>query len=1015
MARYPGCIGSCPPGAPSWRATLSDSMNAKSLVVLLALVVGAVIATLFAMRGDDAAPMPPAGASGQADRAAETAALAQGTAGADQVATAAPGDVHRTAAPVADASKGVASAATIRGRLVDKQGAPRAGVELALTTWPGFDGFEFEAMPDLPRRDRGKQDRPTFTTRADGTFTFTLAKDRSGAITLEASELVFAKWPPQVSGKKGDQDLGDVVALRSGVVEGIVQDEQGRPVADVKVAVSTGELGFGTTSSATSGSDGRFKLGKLQPGRLTIRTASGKFLPTVQELELQDEEQRGDLVLVVRPGNAIAGQVVDDRGVGVPDMKVGSKRKEVHGAVDIERFTPDEATTTDRNGFFTLSGLSEEAATVRAFGPGHSSAVAADVAVGTGNLVLRVERYGIVEGVLQGQDGTPIAGSRVRAQRDGVPVDADEPFAMWSIDGVPETAGRGAVTAADGTFRLESVKPGAVTLAARGPMHQPVQQPGINVLPAQTTKGVRLVADLGAIARVKVVDEAGKPVADAQVRAKRVSERGPSDGTRVEMRGVAMEDHGSGPEIMIGGDRPASAKTDDDGIAVLHALPAGQLELTATHADYAPAGAVRVTTPRSGTVEADLQLRTPGHAVITVLGTDGSPQAGVELRVSSRREDGQPGKTVTSDGKGEARVASLAPGPYEAALRRPNQATRVGDSMMMFGDDQEVIASSAQPFTIVAGETVRVELRRPLLARVHGTVTGADGPVAGCVIELVRDEGGGLGVPGFSGRQATTAADGTFAIDEVESGACRLHFGKPNQVVKATVDIVVPPDTPDVRQDLELRTGTLRVQVVADATGEPIAKAVVEVERGESASATGKTVRRARVAFVTAAVNDSGEGSPEMTSMTLGVQRAHTDDSGVATIEDVPAGEYTLRVTHKKYAPAELKGQVVAERRLTDAGRVGLTGAGQVRGKVLGTDGKQARMAMVQHRKAGTEEPWGQPTLAMNGSYNITGLAAGKYSLRARQLGPQDGAFSPEVEIDVKAGETATSDLQLPK
>ncbi len=971
-----------------------------------------MVATLFALReGNGAGPMPPVATSGQTDRAAaERAALVQGTVGADQAAADA-ADVQRTAAPVSDASKDFGAATAIRGRLVDKQGAPRAGIELALMTWPGFDGFDFEAMPELPRRERSRQDRPTFTTRADGTFTFTLANDRAGMIEIDIADLVFAKGPPQVSGKKGDQDLGDVVALRSGVVTGIVQDAQGRAVADVKVAVSAGMLGFGTTSSATSDSDGRFRLGKLRPGALTIRTASGQFLPTVQELELQDEEQRSDVVLVVRPGNAIAGQVVDDRGVGVAGMKVGSKRKEVRGAVDIERFTPDEATTSDRNGYFTLSGLAEETATVRAFGPGHSSAVAADVTVGTGNLVLRVERFGSVEGVLQGQDGPPIAGSRVRVQRGAEAAGGDEMFVMESVDDLPDTPGRGAVTAADGTFRLESVKPGEVTLIARGPTHQPLRNPGINVLPAQTAKGVRLIADLGAIARVKVVDETGKPVADAQVRAQRVSERGAAGG--FEMRRIAIEDTGNGP-VPFGGDRLPSAKTDADGLAVLQGLPAGNLELTATHADYAPAVAARVTTPKSGTVEADLQLRTPGHALVTVLGTDGSPQPGTELRVRAvEREEGQP-KSATSDDKGEARVGPLAPGNYTAALRRPNQATRVGDAMMVFDDGQDVIESSAQPFTIVAGETVRVELRRPVLARVHGTVTGADGPVAGCVVEVVSDEGGGVGLPGFGGRNVTTAGDGTFAVDDVESGTYRIQFGKPNQVVKATADVVVPPGTPDVRCDLELRTGTLRVQVVTEATGEPIAKATVEIERAENTPASGGPVRRETMAMVTMAVNDSGEGSPEMTTLTLGVQRAYTDENGVATIEDVPAGEYTLRATHRKYAPAELKGQVVAERRLTDAGRVSLGGAGQVSGKVLGADGKQVRMVMVQHRKAGVEQ-WSQPTMAMSGSYRITGLATGKYSLRARQLGPQEGAYSPEVEVDVKAGETASADLQLPK
>ena len=114
----------------------------------------------------------------------------------------------------------------------------------------------------------------------------------------------------------------------------------------------------------------------------------------------------------------------------------------------------------------------------------------------------------MVEGVLQGTDGTPIAGSQVRAVADagrGGEGDAAESYSFDSVDGMPMGGERAvATTAADGTFRVESVKPGTVALLAEGKIHRPVRQAGINVLPAQHVKGVRLVADLGAVARVKV-------------------------------------------------------------------------------------------------------------------------------------------------------------------------------------------------------------------------------------------------------------------------------------------------------------------------------------------------------------------------------------------------------------------------------------------------------------------------------------------------------------------------------
>jgi hypothetical protein len=69
-------------------------------------------------------------------------------------------------------------------------------------------------------------------------------------------------------------------------------------------------------------------------------------------------------------------------------------------------------------------------------------------------------------------------------------------------------------------------------------------------------------------------------------------------------------------------------------------------------------------------------------------------------------------------------------------------------------------------------------------------------------------------------------------------------------------------------------------------------------------------------------------------------------------------------------------------------------------------------MAMVQSRPI-ERESWGEPTMAQGGSYRIQGLAAGKYKVRAQNLMAGE-SYGPEVEVEVKAGETTAADLQLP-
>lgn len=993
-------------------------MNAKALVVPLLALVG--LAGYFVLRSGgepDPAPLPAGHGSAESGaRPAGAADLASAQLNpATAPAAAAAGSNERLEAPVGTGGAANESV-SVRGRLVDRQGAPRAGVVMALQTWAGLDEIELDGLPPFPAggRDRERDDLPTCTSRADGTFQIQLAKNRSGQLELRAADLVFAKSEPVVQGKKGDQDLGDVTVLRAASVQGLVQDERGLPVAGVKVAMVFGALGFGGESSSMTKADGAFTLGKLRAGKWTLRTASGKFLPTVTEVEIAAEEQRTGVVLVVKPGRAIAGQVVDDRGVGVAAMKVGSKRKEARGAVDIERFSPDEATTTDQHGYFTLSGLAEATASVRAFGPGHSSASAADVPVGTGDLVLRVERLGSVEGVLVGADGTPIAGSRVRAMAagglgDGLMVSDD-----FVLDG-PQ-GGEGTVTAADGSFKVASVRPGTVTVSAQGDTHRPARQAGVNVLPAQVTKGVRLVADRGASARLKVVDDVGKPVAGATVRAQRAEDQvTPMGGGTFRARTISVEEH-DGERVIGNGNRLASATSDEQGIAVLHGLPAAELSFAATHADFAPATPVRLTLPKAGTVESSLTMRKPGLAEITVRGTDGAPQAGVDVKIEGdgEGEGAAEPKRLVSDANGLVRATGLAPGAYRALLTRVRGGSQVGTAVFVLGDGNDAIASSAQLFTVVAGQTTQVELRRPILAKVHGVVTGADGPARGCVVELSGEDSLGIDLPGFGGRNATTNADGVYEFADVEAGAYTLQFGKPDQVVKARQELTVPPNTPDLRQDLALRTGTLRVQVVAEGSGEAVEKAEVEIARATGPAVAGAPPRQERRVMVMATLRgDAGGDGAETTSMTIGQQRAHTDEDGVAVIEDVPVGDYTVRIKHRKHAPLELQGKAVVERQVTDLGRIELGAAGLIRGKIVGADGKAPRMALVSSRPVASEN-WSEPTMAQSGSYRIQGLAAGKYKVRAQSLGQAESGYSPEVEVEVKPGETATADLQLP-
>jgi hypothetical protein len=301
-----------------------------------------------------------------------------------------------------------------------------------------------------------------------------------------------------------------------------------------------------------------------------------------------------------------------------------------------------------------------------------------------------------------------------------------------------------------------------------------------------------------------------------------------------------------------------------------------------------------------------------------------------------------------------------------------------------------------------------------VLTRVFGTVAGVDGPVAGCAVEIKEKDSGGPMSPGMGGgRTVIAAADGTFSIDDVERGQYVLSYGRPEQIVKAEAEISVPAELAELRQDLVLRTGKIRVQAWSEADGKGLANAEVRISRAPVGGAQAAPRRRSMVMMVS--IDMDGGGGGDSTMMTLGDQRAKTGADGWVEIEDVPVGNYNVRVTHPKHAPVERSDVAVSELQTAEVGRVAMTQAGRIRGKVLDKDGNPVRMGLVFHRPIDGEE--GQPTPAMGGAFTIPALPPGRYVLRGQEInlgGGGPGASSPEVEVEVKGGETATADLRLP-
>jgi len=192
-------------------------------------------------------------------------------------------------------------AATIRGRVVDPDGKPRAGATVGLGATRSGDlvlgSGRFRATTD-----------PT------GAFTIKLLAsggDDDYLIAHDGPPRVDRTWAdatsPFLKTRPGEVVDVEVIRLtRPATVEGRVVDAQGRPLANQEVQAGR-EIGLGRRSiesTVRTGTDGAFKVSFLAAGEHAIQVQPFGSSPTDAALvvKLAEGETRTGVVLTGRPG-----------------------------------------------------------------------------------------------------------------------------------------------------------------------------------------------------------------------------------------------------------------------------------------------------------------------------------------------------------------------------------------------------------------------------------------------------------------------------------------------------------------------------------------------------------------------------------------------------------------------------------------------------------------------------------------------------------------------------------------
>jgi protocatechuate 3,4-dioxygenase beta subunit len=896
----------------------------------------------------------------------------------------------------------------LRGRLVHPGNVAATGIELGFLAGRRQQAGGAEVfLPFLTGTARSlPKDAPRAKSDGDGSFELAVPAGFPGTLVLLQSDHLFEREENErVLPAREDVDLGVLGLIPGAEIAGVVKDRAGAGQADVRISLLrefSNPLAGGRMfmpfpgPSAKSDAEGRFALRGVRPGKYELRTQSSRHVPASRYLEIERGEKEHGLELLLEDGAMLAGRVVDDAGRPVPGMRVQPQRSSPRGEVMFEGFQRSEPTVTDEQGRFQIGGLTDAKIGLRVSGPGHATAVRRDVPVGAGDVVVEVQRHGGIHGEIRDGSGVPVAGSDVRWRA------ASSGLQEFSYGGGGE---RSVKSAADGSFELKDVPPGRVVVVASGAEHVEAESLPIDVRPAQVQRDVRIVVQRGATLEVRVADGNGQPVADALVSVLAPDEeRGfPVPGAQGQFtRRMTLRASFNGDILSSDSAQAlASARTDKNGVARLGGLRAGNFLVTAEHSELVGKDRRHVTLPALGEVKSDLVMVRGGHLDVRVLDAAGKPAPGQEVLVElAGSADAEP-KRARSGADGRARVGPLLPGQYQATLgvpQRPQQAG--GFAIMLFGGGPQRIESTRRNVRIDEAEVATLTLHKPLLARVEGTVADAGGVVAGAEVTL-RAEGQprmpGLGSP----YSAKTDPTGLFVIEDLPAGKYTLTWSRPGALVPSEETIELA-DGQHLTRSLSIPGGKLTVRVV-DAEGEPLRGAQVSLATG------GGT--RERAAFVFRAVaSDAGE---ETQGMELGgAATARTDEDGRATLQDLPAGKYSVEIRHRMHVPKSIPDVQIADPDLRDLGTVPMTAGGSIRGSLLDASEQPVPFAMVVLTPAaGGRE---QRSMAQNGAFRFDSLAPGKYRVRAEQVGPnQPGARPQETEVEVRAGPPTPVRLKL--
>ncbi|MFG0316870.1 MAG: carboxypeptidase regulatory-like domain-containing protein [Planctomycetota bacterium JB042] len=853
----------------------------------------------------------------------------------DPAAASTPG-VTRSAEPTAGPARG--SAASLVGRVAFPAGAPDDPT-LAVVAL-GAEPREFLGASPT---DRSWDRRPVLAradVAADGTFSLSLPADAPTEVALDVDGTFLFLEEPAVT--RIDTLGGEPAVLEpalGGAIRGTLElppgIASGPAVAEVG-AFGTGSRGAGLMRATRFEGTLAFEIPALPSGLRYALWGSFDVFPGVVRRDGLTVAPGAwtDVRLPMQAGAVVRGRVVDADGEPIA-------RAEIQGDVGASFSVIDGAgrTSTDDDGRFELRGLTVRpqsiAARAEGFLDGESERL--DLVEGGTHDGVRIalETGEELRGTVVWSDGSPAVDAKL------IVIPLDGSGGSWRLYERTRSEEGTARSAADGTFRVPALEPGAYGVFAESPRASDPADARATwcaraaSVAAGTTDLVLTLAAPPSLPGL-VVDDEGTPIDAFSVAAYRAEWPGWADGPSKEVSGAFAE----------AGGRFALAGVD-----------AGDWFVSIRADGHLGSESRRVTVAVDGSPvggDAPFVLTRTGLLSGVVLDPDGRPVAGAHVRAAAQDSPAS-SDAVRSDAEGRFVLASVGPGAIALTAGSDDWAPSVEEFVELSPGDRR--------------EEHVVRLTRG--GALTGVVYDANGaPDPSRWIVLQSSEG--------DVRELESDAAGRFRAAHLAPGAY--------QVIATPDDESASSDDPS--RDVGGLFGDLRMTMATVVEGE-----TVEVALG--------LPPRAPV-VVAGRVTHGGHAVPDAQVLVLaergafleGMRGAAAGEDGRYEVTLDAPGDHTFVVLSSPSRGAEVDFQVTVpevERYRLDLALPG----GSIAGVVRTADGAAPSSAVVWlRREDGTSDlsammSGGAVVVEDDGSFVIETLHPGRYAITA--TGPEHG------------------------